>query len=155
TLQTYFRRPPMKLLNPLAMSFATACTVLTGTCMVTAFLVPDPLTALEGDAFDSAAPARRGMPFCHSALGAATAYAHIMMRVAASGREVPKGEIQAATSSADFADSDPPLWDGLGSVTYKISTASAGAQRYFDQGLRLIYAFNHGEAQRAFRKSQK
>jgi hypothetical protein len=29
------------------------------------------------------------------------------------------------------------------------------AQSYFDQGLRLAYAFNHGEAQRAFRKAQK
>src|SRR5262249_28416944 len=26
---------------------------------------------------------------------------------------------------------------------------------YFDQGLRLTYAFNHGEAQRAFRKAQR
>ena len=29
------------------------------------------------------------------------------------------------------------------------------AQAYFDQGLRLAYAFNHDEAQRAFRKAQK
>jgi hypothetical protein len=28
-------------------------------------------------------------------------------------------------------------------------------QTYFNQGLRLTYAFNHGEAQRAFRKAQK
>jgi tetratricopeptide (TPR) repeat protein len=28
-------------------------------------------------------------------------------------------------------------------------------QAYFDQGIRLTYAFNHGEAQRAFRKAQK
>jgi tetratricopeptide (TPR) repeat protein len=54
-----------------------------------------------------------------------------------------------------FADSEPPLWDGLGSLTYKITTASGEAQAYFDQGLRLAYAFNHGEAQRAFRKAQK
>jgi hypothetical protein len=45
------------------------------------------------------------------------------------------------------------LW--LGAVTYKITTSSAAAQAYFDQGLRLTYAFNHGEAQRAFRKAQK
>jgi len=30
----------------------------------------------------------------------------------------------------------------------------AAAQVYFDQGLRLTYAFNHEEAQRAFRKAQ-
>jgi hypothetical protein len=45
----------MKVLNPLALSFAVACTVLTGTCLVTAFRVPEPLTAHEGDIFDSAA----------------------------------------------------------------------------------------------------
>src|SRR5213075_53187 len=28
-------------------------------------------------------------------------------------------------------------------------------QSYFDQGMRLTFAFNHGEAQRAFRKAQK
>jgi hypothetical protein len=27
------------------------------------------------------------------------------------------------------------------------------AQRYFDQGLRLTYAFNHAEAMRAFREA--
>src|SRR4030095_15862452 len=37
----------------------------------------------------------------------------------------------------------------------KISTPSAEAQVYFNQGLRLAYAFNHGEAQRTFRKAQK
>jgi hypothetical protein len=38
---------------------------------------------------------------------------------------------------------------------YKITTANERAQAYFDQGLRLAYAFNHGEAQRAFRMAQK
>src|SRR6266478_1635185 len=37
----------------------------------------------------------------------------------------------------------------------KVTTSSAAAQVYFDQGLRLTYAFNHEEAQRAFRKAQK
>ena len=63
--------------------------------------------------------------------------------------------MQAASPAAAFADTDPPLWDGLGGVTYKITTSSELAQSYFNQGLRLAYAFNHGEAQRAFRKAQK
>ena len=63
--------------------------------------------------------------------------------------------MQAAVPAPEFADSDPPLWDGLGALTYKITTSNAQAQTYFDQGLRLAYAFNHGEAQRAFRKAQK
>jgi tetratricopeptide (TPR) repeat protein len=68
---------------------------------------------------------------------------------------VPPAEIKAASPALAFADADPPLWEGLGSVTYPITTSIAEAQSYFDQGLRLTYAFNHAEAQRAFRKAQK
>ncbi len=39
-----------------------------------------------------------------------------------------------------------PLYDNLGTLSHKVSTGSADAQRYFDQGLRLTYAFNHEEA---------
>ncbi len=45
------------------------------------------------------------------------------------------------------------LLDNLGSHRRKITTASPQAQAYFDQGLRLIYAFNHDEAARAFAKA--
>jgi tetratricopeptide (TPR) repeat protein len=41
------------------------------------------------------------------------------------------------------------LYDDLGTLHFGI-TASADAQRYFDQGMRLYYAFNHAEAIRAF-----
>ncbi len=57
--------------------------------------------------------------------------------------------------SAAYLDSTPPLWNGLGALTYKVTTASEMAQRYFDQGLRLTYAFNHAEARRAFRAAQR
>jgi len=43
-----------------------------------------------------------------------------------------------------------PLFEGLGNVHFPITTASEEAQRYFDQGLALAYAFNHGAADRAF-----
>lgn len=58
-------------------------------------------------------------------------------------------------ASADYAGTEPPLWGNLGSLTYPITTSQPAAQRYFDQGLRLTYAFNHLEAQRAFRWAQK
>jgi hypothetical protein len=67
-----------------------------------------------------------------------------MIRLAATRTEVPPTEMKAATPAPEFADIDPPLWDGLGSITYKITTSNAPAQAYFDQGLRLTYAFNHG-----------
>jgi tetratricopeptide (TPR) repeat protein len=78
-----------------------------------------------------------------------------MMMLRLAQTEVPRAEMSAATSAPDFANTEPPLWNGLGSITYKITTANAQAQSYFNQGLRLAYAFNHGEAQRAFRKAQK
>jgi tetratricopeptide (TPR) repeat protein len=46
-----------------------------------------------------------------------------------------------------------PLLDGLGDHHHKITTRSAGAQRFFDQGLKLEYAFNHQEALRAFKEA--
>jgi tetratricopeptide (TPR) repeat protein len=44
----------------------------------------------------------------------------------------------------------PILYEGLGSYSSRITTSSPEAQRWFDQGLRLVYAFNHHEAERAF-----
>ena len=69
--------------------------------------------------------------------------------------EMSPGTLPAVTPAPEFADSDPPLWDGLGSINYTITTANAQAQAYFNQGLRLSYAFNHDEARRAFRKAQR
>ena len=39
-----------------------------------------------------------------------------------------------------------PLYDNLGDLHHKVTTASPAAQKYFNQGLRLTYAFNHDEA---------
>ena len=91
------------------------------------------------------------VPVCQTP--AATGQPSMMLRLAQT--EVPRAEMSAANSTPEFADTEPPLWTGLGSITYKITTANEQAQTYFDQGLRLAYAFNHGEAQRAFRKAQK
>ena len=44
----------------------------------------------------------------------------------------------------------PTLFDNLGSHHHPITTTSEQAQHYFDQGLRLVYAFNHEEAIRSF-----
>jgi tetratricopeptide (TPR) repeat protein len=87
---------------------------------------------------------------CHSP-GTRTTSA--MIRLAQT--EVQPGVLQAVQSAPEFADSEPPLWEGLGSITYKITTTNADAQSFFDQGMRLTYAFNHDEARRAFRKAQR
>ena len=61
--------------------------------------------------------------------------------------------VSPAAAGADDP-AGPPLWEGLGTLSYPITTNNEMAQRYFDQGLRLAYAFNHPEAQRAFKKAQ-
>jgi tetratricopeptide (TPR) repeat protein len=42
------------------------------------------------------------------------------------------------------------LFDGLGNAHRTITTSVPEAQKYFDQGLRLMWAFNHDEATRSF-----
>lgn len=44
-----------------------------------------------------------------------------------------------------------PRIAGLGDLSYRITTQSPDAQFFFDQGLRLFYAFNPGEAVASFR----
>jgi tetratricopeptide (TPR) repeat protein len=43
--------------------------------------------------------------------------------------------------------------DGLGAYSRKVTTSSPEAQAWFDQGLNLIYGFNHDEAVRSFAKA--
>src|SRR5574340_861533 len=57
-------------------------------------------------------------------------------------------------AAAEAAFTPPPLWDNLGKLHFAASTKHPLAQRYFDQGLKLAYAFNHAEAARAFRQAQ-
>jgi tetratricopeptide (TPR) repeat protein len=45
------------------------------------------------------------------------------------------------------------LLKGLGSHHHRVTTSSPLAQRFFDQGLSLAYAFNHDEAGRSFREA--
>jgi tetratricopeptide (TPR) repeat protein len=47
------------------------------------------------------------------------------------------------------------LVTGLGDLHHPVSTKNAEAQQFFDQGLRLIYAFNHDEAARSFQKASE
>lgn len=62
-----------------------------------------------------------------------------------------RGGLPGATATAVAAD--VPLFTNLGSYHRAVRTGNADAQRYFDQGLRLIYAFNHAEAINAFRQA--
>ena len=60
----------------------------------------------------------------------------------------------AALAGIAPAAPDPdtiPLYDDLGTHHHEITTDVPLAQAYFDQGMRLTYAFNHQEAVASFR----
>lgn len=67
---------------------------------------------------------------------------------------VPAG-FAAEENRETTADLEVPLHDGLGVVHYPISGASELGQAYFDQGLRLVYAFWFSEARRSFDESAR
>jgi tetratricopeptide (TPR) repeat protein len=46
-----------------------------------------------------------------------------------------------------------PKLEGLGNHHFPVTTRSPDSQWFFDQGLRLTYAFNHSEALRAFKQA--
>ena len=48
-----------------------------------------------------------------------------------------------------------PLFEGMGDHHHPITTSDSDAQRYFDQGLVIDFAFNHAESARSFRAAQK
>ncbi|MCC6915589.1 MAG: tetratricopeptide repeat protein [Rhodospirillaceae bacterium] len=54
---------------------------------------------------------------------------------------------------AAAADTAPAtqIFKGLGDNSFKVTAANPQAQAFFDQGLRLVYAFNYGEALASFR----
>ena len=60
--------------------------------------------------------------------------------------------------SWDLADTllaNPRLLNGLGDLHYPVTTTSLEAQKFFEQGLRLVYAFNHWEAIQSFREATR
>src|ERR1700729_2151605 len=60
------------------------------------------------------------------------------------------GDLQGSIDSAS-----EPIFDGLGSLHHPVTTKtnSTLAQRFFDQGLTFVYAFNHDEAAGSFEQA--
>ena len=64
------------------------------------------------------------------------------------------GSLAAQDHSAHAAAAKPAtMMTGIGDLHHPVSTKNADAQAFFDQGLRLIYAFNHDEAARSFQRA--
>jgi tetratricopeptide (TPR) repeat protein len=56
----------------------------------------------------------------------------------------------AQDHSHEVSNRPVTLVTGLGDLHHPVSTRNPEAQKFFDQGLRFIYAFNHDEAARSF-----
>jgi tetratricopeptide (TPR) repeat protein len=74
-----------------------------------------------------------------------------------SREETPEPQVdKAADSKSDLiARAGAPLFDGMGDHHHPITTEDPDAQRYFDQGLIIDFAFNHAESARSFRAAQR
>lgn len=76
-----------------------------------------------------------------------------VLACALSGCERPAANATRAAPSPDAAV--PPLFDGFGDLHRDVGTRVPEAQRYFDQGLRMAYGFNHEAAGRAFAEAAR
>ncbi|MFQ5790345.1 MAG: hypothetical protein ACE5JI_07675 [Acidobacteriota bacterium] len=70
---------------------------------------------------------------------------------AKSAQDVERWKTDPRLSEGQIA----PLLKGMGEHSHPVTTKSPGAQRFFDQGLNLIYGFNHAEAIRAFQEAAR
>ena len=73
-------------------------------------------------------------------------------------KKMPARAIKVCGSiNIDYVDGDveAPLFRDLGNHFYRVSTASDAAQKYFNQGLTLVYGFNHMEALRSFKQASE
>jgi len=60
--------------------------------------------------------------------------------------------VSAAPAKTNPASS-PKLLPGLGEVHHPVSTKNSQAQQFFDQGLKLVFGFNHDEARKSFQRA--
>ncbi|MGB5429028.1 tetratricopeptide repeat protein [Eudoraea sp.] len=58
-------------------------------------------------------------------------------------------------SNVDTTQQISPLFENLGNLSFPITTSNEMAQTFFNQGLRLTYAFNHAEAHRSFMEASR
>jgi len=74
--------------------------------------------------------------------------------MAAALAAAPAQQPGSADHSVAAADARPAtLVPGIQGVHFAISTRREDAQKFFDQGLAFVYAFNHDEAVRSFRRA--
>jgi tetratricopeptide (TPR) repeat protein len=74
-------------------------------------------------------------------------FVHVSLLLACAACKSAAPDMDARSAVTDY------LYDDLGNHHREIATTSKEAQRYFDQGLVLLFAFNHDEAIRSFNEA--
>mgnify|MGYP001225577312 CR=1 FL=1 len=92
-------------------------------------------------------------------LATMAAIAAVFISYGCSEQEATDTTMSADTESTDSRNelatrAGAPLFDGMGDHRHAITTSDPDAQRYFDQGLIIDFAFNHAESIRSFRAGQ-
>lgn len=65
-------------------------------------------------------------------------------------------QLKPAKTQAEIVElAGAPLFDGMGNHQHPITTSNPWAQKYFNQGLIIDFAFNHAESVRSFKAAQK
>ena len=141
----------------LAIRFTILATALVAT--VAAVLSAAALTAMpalwaeRGTATSSFDPLFAGVTCTSNRPGTPPLLGHLVLAQAET-RPFTPGQAPATPATKPGRAAPPPLYDNLGTLHIPITTRNPRAQAYFDQGLRLTFAFNHAEAARAFRTAQ-
>jgi tetratricopeptide (TPR) repeat protein len=84
-----------------------------------------------------------------------TPHNRLHWRVAAAACLVAWALTPGGAAARQSAEPLAPALTGLGAIHMAVATEYARTQAFFDQGLRLLYAFNHDEARRAFREAAR
>ena len=85
-----------------------------------------------------------------------TALALIAIVVTATAAHAQIHDPRALAADPAKAESPiAPLLEGLGDHHFPVTTKNPDSQKFFDQGLRLTYAFNHSEALRSFKEAAR
>ncbi len=87
-------------------------------------------------------------------VGIATIFSTACSRQESTDTSMP-AETETSESRNELATrAGAPLFEGMGDHHHAITTSDPDAQRYFDQGLVIDFAFNHAESVRSFRAAQ-
>lgn len=137
--------------------------------LVTAFISAGLIGGLAYDEYQTVQPAREklllttiGVPYCAPQRSGPQYKSFFRLAMAQQDSAVKPGKTEIGpfsnavpgAESIAHADANPILADDLGTMHYPITTSNAMAQKFFDQGLRLAYAFNHLAAVRSFRMAR-